>query len=61
MSAPREKVQASGSEIVEAGPSSTSVTPPTRRESLKRKEPHDGFEEEETVRCAHSRSFMYSI
>ncbi|KAF9454414.1 hypothetical protein P691DRAFT_797195 [Macrolepiota fuliginosa MF-IS2] len=49
MSAVQEKVEPSQSEILAtAGPSSTSLNPPTRRGSLKRKEPHDGFEDEET-------------
>jgi hypothetical protein len=50
MSAPREKDQINEKTAVEAGPSSAAPSAPVRRGSLKRKEPHDGFEEEDTVR-----------
>lgn len=48
MPAPGE-VQATAQQITGAQPSNVPPDTPTHRELLKRKEPHDGFEEEETV------------
>ncbi|KXN86205.1 hypothetical protein AN958_10393 [Leucoagaricus sp. SymC.cos] len=47
MSSLREKAQVNEKTTAEAGPSSVAPSVPERRGSLKRKEPHDGFEEEE--------------
>ncbi|KAJ3576553.1 hypothetical protein NP233_g366 [Leucocoprinus birnbaumii] len=49
MAAPNEKRQAVEKKLPEAGPSSAKTpNTPVRQESLKRKEPHDGFDEEDT-------------
>lgn len=50
MSAPREKDQPDEKMAMEAGPSSANPSMPMRQGSLKRKEPHGGFEEDDTVR-----------
>jgi hypothetical protein len=50
MSAPNGREKIEDKMAMEAGPSNSTSNSPARQGSLKRKEPHDGFEEDKAVR-----------
>lgn len=60
MSAPGENHQINEKAPLEAGPSNALPNTPARRDSLKRKEPHDGFEEDsQTLGYPHNLANIY--